>query len=228
MNHDLRKYIPLVRSQYSLGSCSAQACCLAAEMLLFKAQKQTYLSAMFLYYMARKNQGRIGKYGVPLQYVLRAMEQYGVPIEEYWPYKTSNENIEPTSDAIFHAALSRLQKFEIIPHTSNDVYIQKIKAWIAKDIPVIVGISTGTKFWNLSGPLEHQRYEPVNATDNLPSTSHAVVIVGYSDDLNGGSFIIANSLGPKWGDSGFGAFPYRCAIDIGEAWVIKNFAGVGI
>jgi len=99
---------------------------------------------------------------------------------------------------------------------------------LTQDIPVIVGISTGTKFWNLSGPLEHQRYEPVNATDNLPSTSHAVVIVGYSDDLNGGSFIIANSLGPKWGDSGFGAFPYRCAIDIGEAWVIKNFAGVGI
>jgi len=85
---------------------------------------------------------------------------------------------------------------------------------------------TGTKFWSLTGPLEEQKYCPVNNTDNRLSKGHAVVIIGYDDSLN--SWIIANSLGPKWGDRGLGAIPYDCNKDIGESYVITSFAGISL
>ncbi|RLA94130.1 MAG: hypothetical protein DRG69_05830 [Deltaproteobacteria bacterium] len=37
---------------------------------------------------------------------------------------------------------------------------------------------------------------------------HAIVLVGYDDDLNGGSWIIRNSWGTNYGNNGYGTIPY--------------------
>ena len=155
------------------------------------------------------------------------MKQYGVPPEHLWPYKVPNEDIAPTKDSYDAAAASKLWKYDHVTPAEVSEYITKIKTVVASELPVIVGMNTGRRFWNLRGPLDQHNYGPVNESDNRPSTSHAVVIVGYSDTLSGGSFIIANSLGPSWGFQGYGALPYKCAVDIGEAWVMRNFAGAG-
>jgi C1A family cysteine protease len=49
--------------------------------------------------------------------------------------------------------------------------------------------------------------------------------VGYDDEIGDGSWIIANSIGPKWGDHGYGVIPYSCVSNIGEAYILNNFAG---
>jgi C1A family cysteine protease len=38
---------------------------------------------------------------------------------------------------------------------------------------------------------------------------HAVTIVGYNDNLNGGRFICRNSWGTGWGDQGYFYMPYQ-------------------
>jgi C1A family cysteine protease len=86
-------------------------------------------------------------------------------------------------------------------------------------------MNTGRQFWRLNGPIANQAYKPINDTDNRQSRGHAVVVIGYSDTLAGGSWIIANSLGLKWGDGGYAAIPYACNKDIGESFALISFAG---
>ena len=38
---------------------------------------------------------------------------------------------------------------------------------------------------------------------------HAVAVVGYDDNLNGGRFICRNSWGTNWGDHGYFYMPYQ-------------------
>ena len=38
---------------------------------------------------------------------------------------------------------------------------------------------------------------------------HAVCLVGYDDNLNGGRFIARNSWGTSWGDHGYFYMPYQ-------------------
>ena len=71
-------------------------------------------------------------------------------------------------------------------------------------------------------------YKPVNDTDNQPSVDHALAIVGYDDQLNGGCWIIANDATTKWGDQGYGAIGYNTTVDFGEAWVITKIGNVDI
>jgi C1A family cysteine protease len=85
---------------------------------------------------------------------------------------------------------------------------------------------TSRLFWGLKGPLEEQRYKQINMTDNKQYRGHAVTIIGYDDNICGGSWIIANSLGPVWGHQGYAAIPYSCNSDIGEAYAITQFAGI--
>ena len=168
--------------------------------------------------MARKLQGRLGQKGTELKTTLEALQQYGVCKDVNWPLRHSIVDKEPNMVAIREAEDYKVEEFDIV-----DAY--EFNALLDNDIPIIVGIRTGRQFWKQSGNLATQRYTPVNDTDNWPSNGHAVTIVGYDNDLGNGCWIIANSLGLTWGDKGYGILPYECSIDIGEAYIIRRFAG---
>jgi len=104
--------------------------------------------------------------------------------------------------------------------------VHEFNTYLDQSIPIIVGVRTGSKFWKLSGELSSQNYVPVNDTDNRLARGHAVTIVGNDPNIMGGSWIIANSLGPKWGSNGYGILPYTCSVDIGESYIIQSFAGI--
>ena len=181
--------------------------------------KKVYLSRLFVYFMARKVQDRIGQKGAELKSTLESMTTFGVPEERFWPFEFGRVDKEPSMQARMEAANYKLHSFEHIP-------IDKFRESIDNNVPIVIGMHTGKLFWNLKGPLQSQVYKPVNSEDNRKSNGHAVTIVGYDDDINSGSWIIANSLGPKWGEFGYGAIPYTCNVDIGESYVLNSFAGM--
>ena len=113
----------------------------------------------------------------------------------------------------------RLQSYEQVSPVNYKEYLNN-------GIPIIVGMRTGKLFWNLEGPLQEQEYKPINGRDNRLTRGHAITIIGYDDNINGGSWIIANSLGPRWGFQGYAAIPYICDVDIGESYIITDFAGI--
>jgi C1A family cysteine protease len=216
---DLRKFINYLPSQENIGCCTSSASLLAAEIILSQAgNRPVYFSRLFVYYMARKLQGRLGQKGTELKATLEAMQQYGVCKDITWPLRHSIVDKEPNMVAIREAEDFKVNEFE-------DVGLLEFNSLLDNGIPIIIGMRTGRQFWKLSGDLNSQRYKPVNDTDNWPSNGHAMTIIGYDNNLGNGSWIIANSLGLHWGHKGYGALPYECAADIGEAYIIRRFAG---
>lgn len=177
------------------------------------------MSRLYVYYMARKLQGRSGKNGAELRITLEAMTQFGVSPEQHWAFGYNRVDVEPSMQSQTEAAQFRL-------HGYHYICAVNFKESIDNNIPVVIGMYTGRMFWKLKGPLQEQQYKPINTEDNRQSNGHAMTIVGYDDDMNGGSWIVANSLGPKWGDHGYGAIPYSCNANIGEAYVLNGFAGI--
>ena len=169
--------------------------------------------------MTRKLQNRLGQKGAELKATMEALSLYGVSIERFWPFAFNRVDHAPSQQAVESAAYYKL-------HTFFDVSPGDYKYYLSKGIPIIIGIRTGRKFWKLMGELDQQMYEPINNSDNIESTGHAITIIGYDDSLNHGSWIIANSIGPKWGYRGYAAIPYSCNVDIGESYIITNFAGI--
>ncbi len=215
----LKHLVQQMPGQGNIGCCASNAALIAAEMIMSLENRQINFSRLFVYYMARKMQNRIGQKGTELRMVLAAMQKHGIPETKYWPFSHTCVDIEPTFQSVNEAAFHKLQAFgSVSPENFNNC--------IDMNIPIIIGMHTGRMFWSLSGPLHQQVYKPVNSTDNSESFGHAVTIVGYDDDLCNGSWIVANSLGPKWGDHGYGVLPYSCAVDIGESFVLHKFAGI--
>jgi C1A family cysteine protease len=118
-----------------------------------------------------------------------------------------------------------LEAVNYTAHSYNSTTLLNFKHYLSNNIPIIIGMHTGKLFWNLRGPMSTQMYKPINDMDNRLAQGHALTLIGYDDNLNGGSWIAANSLGYHWGDHGLAAIPYACNDEIGEAYVITNFAG---
>jgi len=216
----LRRYINYIQPQQNIDCCTACATLLAAEIIMATTGNRMNFSRLYLYYMTRKMQDRLGLKGVDLKETLNTLMRYGVPPERYWPFSFNRVNREPHLEATEAAAYYRLLSYkEVIP--------SEYKEYLNQGIPVIIGLRTGKLFWEIKGSLDEQTYMPINRLDNRQqSNGHAVTIIGYDDNIRGGSWIIANSSGPSWGYQGYAAIPYICNIDIGESYVITNFAGI--
>jgi hypothetical protein len=169
--------------------------------------------------MTRKSAGRLNKHGAELRATLEAVKNYGACVERSWSFSHQRLNIEPSQQAQSEAVFNRIGNYE-------DVFSQDFNNLLEQEIPVIIGLRTGRLFWKLKGALSEQIYKSINTSDNRISYGHAVVIVGYDPALLGGSWIIANSLGPTWGYRGYGVLPFECRADIGEAYIIREFAGI--
>lgn len=200
-------------NQHNVGCCAASASLLAAELIM---NDNARLSRLFPYYYAREMRGRIGQNGAELGDILESMKQYGVATDKTWPFSLNRVNTEPNSSAQYEASQCKLGAY-------NYVEADSYKSYLEKGIPIIIGLNTGRMFWKMKGPLAEQTYKSINNTDNRKFGGHAVTIIGFNDNLN--SWIIANSLGLTWGDHGLGVLPYECNHDIGEAYVITEFAG---
>lgn len=216
-SNTLQKYVRQLPAQHDAGCCTANASLIAAEMMM--SDKFAPLSRLYVYYMARKVQDRLNRRGVELKATLNALMEFGTCQDRYWPFGSSRVNLEPSEQARIDALNYRLDSF-------LEIGIDEFKNSIDAGISIIIGIQTGRMFWKLAGPLTDQAYVPVNSLDNRQSYGHAVTVVGYDDNLGSGSWIIANSLGLKWGDNGYGAIPYSCQSDIREAYIMNGFAGI--
>lgn len=217
-SNSLIKYIRYIPSQHNIDCCTSSSVLLAAEIIMSTNGQYILFSRLYLYYMTRMLHNGLFTKGAHLRDTLSTLSKYGCAVDSDWPFISAFADIEPYPYIIAKAVDYKL-------FSSESIHLSEIKTYIDKNTPVIIGIAVGTLFWQISGKMNTHRYMPVDGTLNLQTRGHSVVIVGYDDDLNGGSWIIANSLGPTWGEHGYAAIPYYCNIDIGEAYVINNFAG---
>ena len=212
----LKQNTRLIQSQNNIPCCSSSAALTAIESIYSMNNIYYNFSRLFLYYNTRKLQGRILEKGSNLIFSFEALNKFGCCEEKYWPFLYHRVDKEPPLNVYTLA-----ESFKPISYRS--IRDADFKKCIDSNLPIVIGINIGRKFLKLSGPLKSQKYYPIDNTTNRYLGSHALNIVGYDDYICGGSWIVANSIGLRWGDKGFGILPYICSADINEGYVIESF-----
>ena len=169
-------------------------------------------------------QGLPGDTGAYIKNAIGSVVLFGAPPEKYWKYNGLSEslnpdfNIEPTAFCYAFGQNYQAIKYVRLDHpdvTSKDV-IKKMKEHIVKGLPNIFGF---TCFETLRHPTTSSGKIPFPDTNERDIGGHAVVTAGYDDAIEvtnpiskestKGAFLIRNSWGEEWGESGYGWLPYK-------------------
>ncbi|HMI01225.1 MAG TPA: C1 family peptidase [Pedobacter sp.] len=82
-------------------------------------------------------------------------------------------------------------------NATRDIKVQSVKKSISEQKPVVFGMICPPSFFNAKGV-----WAPVEEADPKVG-GHAMCVVGYDDNKEGGAFEIQNSWGTKWGNEGY-------------------------
>jgi len=183
---DLRSVSPVIRDQGSRSTCLA--CSTSDAHAIFHGCEA--LSAEFLFYHAIQI-ATVGNLtdGITFDEASRALKQHGQPAEQDWPY--SQQQPMPWTPP----AVSELWR-AVFEHGSANATTQ-ITQLIKSGQPAVLGVKLSTDFLIPSGP------HFVIPSHGAGFGGHAVLVVGLGQDVSGQFyFLIRNSWGASWGDSG--------------------------
>ena len=211
--YSLENYLPILYPQ-SGSTCVAMSFALARTIIYAKTNKLIeknkitayQMSPYFIYYMARNKNDYTCKGGLNVMDAAEVAKKYGfnymynVEYPDYFPFTASF--LCPADKEFYPPVLEEhLKKAKV--NKVNEVYISKsidgIKYALSLGIPVIIAMQIPKSFESLKTEI----WNPLK-TENKSNKigGHAVVAIGYNDDLYGGAVRIANSWGEEWGDKG--------------------------
>lgn len=216
---DLRAWCSPIENQGPLGSCTAHAGVGIAEYYERKAfGKHIDASRLFLYKVTRSLLHLTGDTGASLRATMGSLVLFGVPPEEYWPYRTADFDVEPTPFCYAFAQNYQTIKYyrHDPPGTSKDALLKRIKTYLAAGHPSMFGFTVYSSVYQAdkTGKI------PYPCKGEKIEGGHAVAVVGYDDKIkvkNSGScgtettgaLLIRNSWGTGWGEEGYGWLPYE-------------------
>jgi C1A family cysteine protease len=131
--------------------------------------------------------------------------QGGMCPEVYWPYDKSKYTIKPSEKCYANGQMYKTLEYVSVPRTP-----EAIKTIIASETPIVFGF---TVFSSFEKTKSNGKMPMPNKATEAVSGGHAVVIIGYDDalqfpDAPTGGFIVRNSWGTGFGDSGYFYMPY--------------------
>jgi len=212
---DLREYFTVIKNQGSIGSCAGFASCASAEYLRnkdtikSKSKESLFdLSELFVYYNARKLQGWENQdSGSYLRDICKTLMDDGIALEEVYPYDPAKVFEKPSWMAYFCARALRIKSYYRV------MDINGMKQALSRGMPIIIGITVYNNFFNYKEGI-------YKTNTGQQSGGHAITVVGYDDDK--GAFLIRNSWGIGWGESGYVWYDYNTLMsNLMDAWVIS-------
>ena len=181
--------------------------------------KYTDGSRLFVYKVTRNLAHLTGDTGAFLRNAMGAMVLFGVPPEEYWPYKIADFDVEPPAFCYaFAQNYQAVTYYRLDPsETKTDVLLAQIKQHLAAGIPAMFGFTV----YNSIAQAKTTGKIPFPVSGEKILGGHAIDAVGYDDDVKvknagakvagsttTGALLIRNSWGTEWGDKGYAWLPY--------------------
>jgi C1A family cysteine protease len=212
---DLEPSCGAVRDQGDEGSCTAHAGVGLREFLARRYQSLVpILSPAFLYYMERKldgslDQGDCGSFG---RTSMRVLNQFGVCALADEPYTPGDFSTAPTDQQVANALTWKAGAYHRI------ATVQDMRSCLASDYVFAIGFTVFESFESISAD---GLWSPDTANEQVLG-GHEVLVIGYDDRKNGGSFKVRNSWGSSWGASGNFWMRYQDAADpnvLQDAWM---------
>jgi C1A family cysteine protease len=217
---DLREWCSPIEDQGTLGSCTAHAGVGVIEYYERKSfGRHMDASRLFLYKVTRNLMKMKGDTGAYLRTTMGGMVLFGVPPEEYWPYREDEKEFDQEPPAFCYAFAQSYQTVKYFrhdpPETKAEEILRKVKAYLFKGHPAMFGFTV------------YSSIEQADKTGRIPFPSpkerieggHAVVAIGYDDKMKiknkygkietSGALLIRNSWGNGWGEGGYGWLPYE-------------------
>lgn len=140
------------------------------------------------------------------------LKQMGAATLTNFPYIGGEYLRQPNQATIQSAYPHRIRDWKVLytKDDSRDYIIQKTKEYLNTEDLLVAGIKVGFKF---NYPYFDHNDTAIITTDNYANYGHAVVVVGYDDNLETpegyGAFKIINSYGTDWGNDGFAYMSYE-------------------
>ena len=230
---DLRDlpFYPEVYNQFGLGSCTAQMAAALVQISKIRQGDTKFKPARrFNYYTSGILEGTekvdCGRYN---RDALKAVNQWGVPDEETWPYIVEEFDREPTKEAF-----SEAEENQSIIYRAVQQNLAQIRGCLSMGYPVGFGF---TVFSNFEGERtsEDGVLDMPDPERDGQRGGHAVVMVGYDDlmsirSLSGesgtiGAVLVRNSYGKRFGLEGHFWMPYEYILHRGlcaDMWMIER------
>ncbi len=207
----LETYAPPTRHQGQQGSCVGWASAYAARTILEaratgKDPASLAFSPSYLY-----NQIHLeGCQGAYMLDAMKSMSQNGaLPYNEF-QYDESTCSNYPSGNQIRRGRQFNINGYNRLTLGANNYKpdIMAIKQNLAQGSPVVIGMMVGGTF--MSRMLGQKVWNPTQRDYSMAGYGgHAMCVIGYNDNFEGGAFQILNSWGDRWGDRGIAWVRYR-------------------
>jgi C1A family cysteine protease len=208
----LERFAPMRKNQGEQGSCVAWSAAYAARTIMEASSRgvdpnSIAFSPAYLY-----NQIHLPDcQGSLLPDAMKTMLYKGSVPLQYFPYNPNTCTNQPSNQAHTLAQQYRTRGFQRLTVSDADqrVDFNAIKQYLASGAPVVIGMMVPRSF--MQGMYGEKVWQP-EAGDNPNHGTmggHAMCVIGYDDNLAGGSFQIMNSWGNEWGENGIGWVRYQ-------------------
>lgn len=230
----LEKYCPTAGNQGDHGTCVAFTSAYAIATILYakthnitnKALIDKYAFSPTYIYEQVKTPGDVNcQQGLDAIKALFFMIKTGDALLTKVPYecgfqltdivKSEALNYKIQDGAILFAVKGMMNEDKYIQ--TPEVMISSVKKALAEGFPVSGGWHIPESFFRVKSAVWHP--DPTEVMKDWKHNGHAMAIVGYDDNIEGGAFRIMNSWGTAWGDNGYvwirySDFPNWCKLAV--------------
>lgn len=201
----LEQYAPRRLNQGYQGSCSGWATAYAARTISYaRASGQNPNSVAFSPSFLYNQVALPGCQGAYMHEAVAVLRDIGsLPFKDFG-YTDESCRLQPEPYDQQNAARYRIKGYDRLTLDADDYTpdVQAIKQYLSQGGPVVIGMMVGQTFQrNMIGKKIWNPTRQEYAGQGLGG--HAMCVVGYDDQLDGGAFRIMNSWGEQWGERGF-------------------------
>lgn len=200
----LKQFTPFPKTQGQYGTCAAWASAYCGRTMV-EAIKNNWtdrnlitskaFSPAFLFRMLKPTDAEC-KGGATINSAFEIMKEKGlIPFSSLGVACTSALMESQISDAGNNKIKDYMRLFD--QESSTSIKIQSVKKAISESKPVVFGMICPPSFGTAKGV-----WMPTEAADRSFG-GHAMCVVGYDDNKEGGAFEIQNSWGNYWGNEGY-------------------------